>query len=79
MGDPRVRLVVKVILGFPWDDYGLDEVGEIKKEHADYARALAERIVSRLDAAPAGALAIDGDAEFSQVDRTILNEEATGG
>ena len=47
--DIRVDLAVDVILGFDWHNYGLDEVGEIERRYADYARELAARIIRRLD------------------------------
>jgi len=47
--DIRVDLAVDVILDFDWHNYGLDEVGEIERSNADYARELAARIIRRLD------------------------------
>lgn len=38
------KKIIKAITSFNWSNFGLDEVGEIKPEHADYAHALAERI-----------------------------------
>lgn len=43
-----VKRVAAIIRKFPWDNYGLDEVGEIKARDAEYASALAERIVRAL-------------------------------
>jgi hypothetical protein len=50
--DPK-QIVRKVIVGFPWDDFGLDEVGMIKPMYAEYADALADRIVKALAKAKA--------------------------
>lgn len=47
--DVRVQLAVDVILDFDWYNYGLDEVGEVERQNADYAWELAERILRRLD------------------------------
>lgn len=44
----REALVAKTIRKFDWGNYGLDEVGEIKAEYADYARDLAAQIVIAL-------------------------------
>lgn len=44
-----VAAVTQVILDFDWGNYGLDEVGEIRPAEADYARALAEEIVTELE------------------------------
>jgi len=47
--DIRVELAADVILDFDWHNYGLDEVGEVERQYADYARELAARIIRRLD------------------------------
>ena len=44
--DPATAAVARVILDFDWHNYGLDEVGEIDEEYADYAWELAGAIVS---------------------------------
>jgi hypothetical protein len=44
-----IEATTKVILDFNWDNYGLDEVGEIRPADADYARALAAEIVAELE------------------------------
>lgn len=43
--DPKVMTIVEAILGFDWGNYGLDEVGEIEREYADYAWWLAKKIL----------------------------------
>lgn len=45
--DPK-RIIRKAIVDFPWDDFGLDEVGMIEPKHAEYADALAESIITAL-------------------------------
>ena len=47
--DYRVETVVDTILDFDWYNYGLDDVGEIPRADADYARELAKRILRKLD------------------------------
>lgn len=43
--DPKVNLVAHVILEFAWHNYGLDDVGLIGEEYAEYAWDLAAQIV----------------------------------
>lgn len=47
--DPRVAAAVRAILSFPWHNYGLDEVGGIDDEYAEYAAPLAHAVVSAID------------------------------
>jgi hypothetical protein len=44
-----IEATTKVILAFNWDNYGLDEVGQIDEEAADFARELAAEIVAELE------------------------------
>ena len=46
--DPMIIRVAETIMGFDWDSYRLDEVGQIKPEFADYAWDLAAEIVDEL-------------------------------
>lgn len=45
--DPK-QVIRKAIVSFPWDDFGLDEVGMIEPRDAEYADALATNIAEAL-------------------------------
>lgn len=46
--EEKIKLVTKVITGFNWGNYGLDEVALIRPADADYAVDLAAEIVGQL-------------------------------
>ena len=46
--DPLTVIVAETITGFNWGNYGLDDVGQIDPDDADYAWALAEQILTAL-------------------------------
>ncbi len=54
--DPSLAPLAEIILQFPWGNYGLDDVGFIEPEYADYAWDLAAKIQEHfhkpLDATP---------------------------
>lgn len=45
----REKAATKAITSFNWSNYRLDDVGEIAPENADYAAALAKRVIKAVD------------------------------